>query len=149
MKRIDETMAAALKTLERPTSTDAQKAAADFAMMAEKAREASDFLKALSHESRLLLLCALSERECSVGELENILGERQSTVSQQLARLRLDRLVSTRRDGKTIYYSLADENGRAILAALRKAFCEPDEKGEPRVKASMSAAEAKAKSSRR
>ncbi|HPG04836.1 MAG TPA: metalloregulator ArsR/SmtB family transcription factor [Beijerinckiaceae bacterium] len=97
--------------------------------MVEKAREASDFLKALSHESRLLLLCALSEGECSVGELENILGERQSTVSQQLARLRLDRLVSTRRDGKTIYYSLADENVRAILDALRKAFCEPKADG--------------------
>lgn len=108
---------------------------ADFALMAEKAREASDFLKALSHESRLLLLCALSEGECSVGELENILGERQSTVSQQLARLRLDRLVSTRRDGKTIYYSLADENVRAILDALRKAFCDPGEGGAPRARA--------------
>ena len=143
-------MAAALKTLERPNAADAQEAAtADFAMMAEKAREASDFLKALSHESRLLLLCALSEGECSVGELEAILGERQSTVSQQLARLRLDRLVSTRRDGKTIYYSLADENVRAILDALRKAFCEPAENSAPRVKASMSAAEAKARPARR
>lgn len=107
----------------------------DFAVMAEKAREASDFLKALSHESRLLLLCALSEGECSVGELETLLGERQSTVSQQLARLRLDRLVSTRRDGKTIYYSLADENVRAILEALRKAFCEPALKAEGKPKA--------------
>ncbi|MFV0280499.1 MAG: ArsR/SmtB family transcription factor [Rhodoblastus sp.] len=96
--------------------------------MAQKAREASDFLKALSHESRLLLLCALSEGECSVGELEALLGERQSTVSQQLARLRLDRLVSTRRDGKTIYYSLADDNVRAILDTLRMAFCEPARK---------------------
>lgn len=111
-------------TLE-PTTPPKGKSSADFEVMAEKAREASDFLKALSHESRLLLLCALSEGECSVGELENILGERQSTVSQQLARLRLDRLVATRRDGKTIYYSLADENVRAILEALRKAFCEP------------------------
>ena len=107
----------------------------DFAMMAEKAREASDFLKALSHESRLLLLCALSEGECSVGELESLLGERQSTVSQQLARLRLDRLVATRRDGKTIYYSLADENVRAILEALRKAFCDPAPKVETRPRA--------------
>lgn len=118
----------AAKTVEPksgPAVEASEQAAADFALMVEKAREASDFLKALSHESRLLLLCALSEGECSVGELENILGERQSTVSQQLARLRLDRLVTTRRDGKTIYYSLADENVRAILDALRKAFCEP------------------------
>ena len=112
-----------------PAVEASAQAAADFALMVEKAREASDFLKALSHESRLLLLCALSEGECSVGELENILGERQSTVSQQLARLRLDRLVTTRRDGKTIYYSLADENVRAILDALRKAFCEPKADG--------------------
>ncbi|MFO1134894.1 MAG: metalloregulator ArsR/SmtB family transcription factor [Rhodoblastus sp.] len=115
--------------MDAPTkpATPTSQSSADFGLMVEKAREASNFLKALSHESRLLLLCALSEGECSVGELENILGERQSTVSQQLARLRLDRLVSTRRDGKTIYYSLADENVRAILEALRKAFCAPAE----------------------
>ena len=98
---------------------------ADFDMMVEKAREASDFLKALSHESRLLLLCVLAEGECSVGELESILGERQSTVSQQLARLRLDRLVTTRRDGKTIYYSLADDNVRTVLDALYSVYCAP------------------------
>ena len=138
--------ATALKSRDKAESSEAAQAAADFAMMVEKAREASDFLKALSHESRLLLLCALSEGECSVGQLENILGERQSTVSQQLARLRLDRLVSTRRDGKTIYYSLADENVRAILEALRKAFCGP---GEPKVKGSRSAAEATARLTRR
>ncbi|MCC2104060.1 MAG: winged helix-turn-helix transcriptional regulator, partial [Hyphomicrobiales bacterium] len=57
-----------------PAVETSAQAAADFALMVEKAREASDFLKALSHESRLLLLCALSEGECSVGELENILG---------------------------------------------------------------------------
>ncbi len=136
-------------TLQKPSSARAVDAATDFAMMAEKAREASDFLKALSHEFRLLLLCALSEGECSVGELEDLLGERQSTVSQQLARLRLERLVSTRRDGKTIYYSLADDNVRAILEALRKAFCEPGEGGAPRVKGSSSESEAKAKAARR
>jgi DNA-binding transcriptional ArsR family regulator len=93
--------------------------------MATKAREASEFLKALSHESRLMLLCTLAQGECSVGELESILDERQSTVSQQLARLRLDRLVKTRRDGKTIYYSLADENVRVLLEALHSIFCTP------------------------
>ena len=92
-----------------------------------KARKASNFLKALSHENRLLLLCLLAERERSVTELENILSLRQSAVSQQLARLRYDGMVDTRRDGKTIYYSLADENVRAILEALRKAFCAPAE----------------------
>lgn len=99
--------------------------AGDLDVMVEKAREASDFLKALSHESRLILLCILSDGERSVGELEEILGERQSTVSQQLARLRLEGLVTTRRDGKTIYYSLASENVRIILQALYSAFCTP------------------------
>lgn len=130
--------------LTKPT-TPKGKSSADFELMVEKAREASDFLKALSHESRLLLLCALSEGECSVGELESILGERQSTVSQQLARLRLDRLVATRRDGKTIYYSLADENVRAILEALRKAFCEPAESQD---KAARADGKAKARTAR-
>ncbi|MGL4242911.1 MAG: ArsR/SmtB family transcription factor, partial [Beijerinckiaceae bacterium] len=63
------------------------------------ARRASDFLKALSHENRLLLLCLLSEGERSVSELESIMSMRQSAVSQQLARLRLDGLVAARRDG--------------------------------------------------
>ena len=97
----------------------------DLDEMIAKARDASEFLKALSHESRLILLCILSDGERSVGELESILGERQSTVSQQLARLRLEGLVSTRRDGKTIYYSLASENVRIILNALHAAFCAP------------------------
>lgn len=99
--------------------------AGDLDEMVEKAREASEFLKALSHELRLILLCILSDGERSVGELEEILGERQSTVSQQLARLRLEGLVTTRRDGKTIYYSLASENVRIILQALYSAFCTP------------------------
>jgi DNA-binding transcriptional ArsR family regulator len=98
---------------------------AELEQMIEKAREASDMLKALSHESRLLLLCILAEGEKSVTELEQFLGERQSTVSQQLARLRLDRLVTTRREGKAIYYSLANEDVRKILTAIYDVFCEP------------------------
>lgn len=106
----------------------------ELGLMVAKAREASEFLKALSHESRLLLLCILAEGECSVSELETILGERQSTVSQQLARLRLDRLVATRRDGKTIYYSLANEDVRIILGALYSMFCAPGEKPRHKVR---------------
>ncbi len=67
-------------------------------------KRASDFLKALAHESRLMILCILAEGEKSVSELEDILNLRQPTVSQQLARLRADGLVSTRRDGKAVYY---------------------------------------------
>jgi len=87
------------------------------------ARRASDFLKVLAHESRLILLCLLSARERSVGELEEILSLRQPTLSQQLARLRYDKLVDTRRDGKTIYYSLADQNVRDVLAVIYRIFC--------------------------
>jgi DNA-binding transcriptional ArsR family regulator len=91
--------------------------------MMRKARKASDFLKALSHETRLLVLCLLAERERSVTELENILSLRQPTVSQQLARLRLDGMVTTRRDGKTVYYSIADENVHRIISVIYDIFC--------------------------
>jgi DNA-binding transcriptional ArsR family regulator len=91
--------------------------------MMKNARAASDFLKALAHESRLLLLCLLSERERSVTELEELLSLRQTTVSQQLARLRLDGLVTTRRDGKTVYYSLADANTLKFVEVIYEMFC--------------------------
>lgn len=91
-----------------------------------KARKASDFLKALSHENRLLLLCLLAERERTVTELENLLSLRQPMVSQQLARLRLDQLVTTRRDGKAIYYSLASDDVRRVIAVIYDIFCGPD-----------------------
>lgn len=87
------------------------------------AREASDLLKALAHENRLLLLCILFEQERSVGELETILSLRQTTVSQQLARLRFDGLVKTRRDGKTIYYSIANDRVRQIVRLMYDMFC--------------------------
>jgi DNA-binding transcriptional ArsR family regulator len=93
--------------------------------MFEQAKEVSDFLKALANESRLLILCALSEGERSVGELEELLAQRQATVSQQLARLRLDGLVTTRREGQMIYYSLATDEVRSILATLYEVFCRP------------------------
>jgi DNA-binding transcriptional ArsR family regulator len=100
----------------------------DVDRMAGRAREASDFLKALAHESRLMILCDLLHGERSVGELEELLSRRQSTVSQQLARLRLEGLVSARREGKTIYYSIASDRARSIICALYNSFCgaEPD-----------------------
>ncbi len=88
-----------------------------------KARDASEFLKALANESRLLLLCLIAQRERSVTELEEILALRQANVSQQLARLRLDGLVTARRDGKTVYYSLATEDVRRILTVIYEIFC--------------------------
>jgi DNA-binding transcriptional ArsR family regulator len=95
----------------------------ELGQIGEKARRAADFLKALAHESRLLILCILAEGEKSVTELERILELRQPTVSQQLARLRTDGLVSARREGKTIYYSLASEEARIIIGAIYEVFC--------------------------
>jgi DNA-binding transcriptional ArsR family regulator len=95
----------------------------DLGQMEHNAQDASEFLKALAHESRLLILCILAEGEKSVGDLEILLAQRQSTVSQQLGRLRLDGLVSTRREGKSIYYSLANDDVRTILQAIYSVFC--------------------------
>lgn len=88
-----------------------------------RARTASDLLKALSHETRLLILCLLAEGEKSVSDLEQILDLPQAAVSQHLARLRSDNLVSTRRDGRMIYYSLAGEEVTQIVATLYDLFC--------------------------
>ncbi len=89
----------------------------------QNAKDASDFLKALAHESRLMILCILAEGEKSVTELEEILSLRQPTVSQQLARLRMDNLVTTRRDGKTVYYKIGNENVRQVIDTLYNIFC--------------------------
>jgi DNA-binding transcriptional ArsR family regulator len=97
----------------------------EFDLLLAQARKASDLLKALSHESRLLILCLLSEGERSVSDLENIMRLPQAAVSQQLARLRLDGLVTTRRDGRVIYYSIAGSEVSAIIDSLYRLFCAP------------------------
>jgi|SRR6056297_25751 len=91
--------------------------------MAESATEASNFLKAISHEGRLMILCHLATGEKSVTDLENLLSARQAAVSQQLSRLRLEGLVTPRREGKTIYYRLTDERPRQILDLVYDMFC--------------------------
>ena len=97
--------------------------------MVDKAKRAADFLKALAHESRLMILCILAEGEKSVTELERQLTLRQPTVSQQLARLRADGLVKTRREGKIVYYSLASDEARIIFGAVYEVFCGKKSKG--------------------
>jgi DNA-binding transcriptional ArsR family regulator len=87
------------------------------------AQGASDFLKALSHEGRLMILCSLAHGEKSVTELEQMLSSRQAAVSQQLARLRQERLISARREGKQIFYSLTDERARRIIEQVYELFC--------------------------
>ena len=89
----------------------------------DKATAASAFLKAISHEGRLMILCHLVTGEKSVTELEELLSARQAAVSQQLSRLRLEGLVVPRREGKTIYYRLADDRPRRILEVVYDLFC--------------------------
>ena len=91
--------------------------------MMENARNATNFLKALSHEGRLMILCHLASGEKSVTELEDLLSARQAAVSQQLARLRLEGLVRQRRDGKAIYYRLSDDRAKRIIEVVYDMFC--------------------------
>lgn len=95
----------------------------DVAAMMQNACEASAFLKAISHEGRLMILCHLSTGEKSVTELERLLSARQAAVSQQLSRLRQEGLVAPRREGKTIYYRLADPRAARILDVVYEMFC--------------------------
>lgn len=87
------------------------------------AEAASDFLKAISHEGRLMILCSLANGEKSVAEIERLLSSRQAAVSQQLARLRAEGLVTARRDGKHIYYRLTDDRARRIIEQVYALFC--------------------------
>ena len=91
----------------------------------DQARKASEMLKALSHESRLLILCLLAEGEKSVSELEDIMDMPQAAVSQQLARLRLDGMVNARRDGRSIFYSIASGEVSSVIETLHQLFCQP------------------------
>ncbi|UOA32126.1 Biofilm growth-associated repressor [Sulfitobacter sp. DSM 110093] len=98
----------------------------DMDRMLTNAVTASNFLKAISHEGRLMILCHLVSGEKSVSELEALLATRQAAVSQQLSRLRLEGLVTPRRDGKTIYYRLADDRPRKMLELVYELFCKDD-----------------------
>lgn len=111
----------------------------------ESAKRASAFLKSLANENRLVILCALADGEKNVGELEGILGIRQPTLSQQLARLRADNMVATRRESKQIFYSLASEEAELVMGLVFELFCmdggeeeledRPSEKGDSKAEA--------------
>ena len=105
-----------------PSSASAAMAQPGADEIAEHARAATAVLKAMSHERRLMILCHLAEGEKSVTELEQLLGVRQSAVSQQLARLRFEGLVDYRRDGKAMIYSIADDRVREIAELICRLF---------------------------
>lgn len=118
-----EEMADAVHPYDLRAMTSVDTAQVDADSMLSKAESASGFLKALSHEGRLMILCHLSTGEKTVTELETLLSSRQAAVSQQLARLRLEGLVSHRREGKAIYYSLADDRARRMIELVYDLFC--------------------------
>jgi DNA-binding transcriptional ArsR family regulator len=91
--------------------------------MAEHASDAAGLMKALGNESRLMILCMLADRERSVGELNEIIPLSQSALSQQLARLRQQHIVKTRRESQTIYYSLADGPADRVIHLLHDIYC--------------------------
>ena len=105
---------------------DKNMCAEDIEKMMKNAQAASNFLKAISHEGRLMILCHLASGEKSVTELEELLSARQAAVSQQLSRLRLEGIVTPRRDGKTIYYSLTDDRSTQIMEVVYDLFCRND-----------------------
>ena len=99
--------------------------------MAAAADEASELLKSLGNRHRLLILCQLTDGERSVGDLAAFLKLRDSTVSQHLSLLRRDGLVRARRDGHTIWYSIASSPARRVLETLYEIFCKPASLCEP------------------
>jgi len=91
--------------------------------MIAAAGKASELLKSLSNRHRLLIVCQLINGERSVGELAEFLDIRDTTVSQHLALLRKDGIVTTRRDGQTIWYSIVSDPARQILETLYRLYC--------------------------
>ena len=98
----------------------------DVKRMQNNAEQAAALLKSLAHPSRLLVLCALVNREHTAGELEDLTGLSQSAVSQHLARLRHSGLVKTRRNGQWISYSLSSPEVRQVLETLHALYCPED-----------------------
>lgn len=94
--------------------------------MLSSAGRAEEFLKAMANRHRLMILCQLIGGERSVGELADYLNLRDSTVSQHLALLRKDGLVSPRREGQTIWYAIASEPARRLVETLYSIFCAPE-----------------------
>ena len=95
----------------------------DMEKMEANATRASNLLKAIGHEGRMMILCHLVTGEKSVTELEDLLSARQAAVSQQLSRLRLEGLITPRREGKSIYYRLTDDRSKQIMEVVYELFC--------------------------
>jgi DNA-binding transcriptional ArsR family regulator len=106
-----------------PASTDFGLTRAEVARLRGSAVRVTDLLKAMANPSRLMILCQLAEGEKSVGEMERVVGLSQSGLSQHLAVLRRKRIVATRREAQSIFYSLASKEVEEIMASLYRVFC--------------------------
>ncbi|MGX8882757.1 ArsR/SmtB family transcription factor [Methylovorus sp. SPW-M1] len=98
--------------------------AIDLPAMHQSAEAASRLMRILANADRLMLLCQLTQQELCVSELESMLDIRQPTLSQQLTVLREEELVTTRRDGKKIYYQIVPGPALAVMQVLYQQFCE-------------------------
>lgn len=98
----------------------------DLTRFQASAEQAARMLKALSNERRLMILCQLGDRELSVGALQPLVGLSQSALSQHLALLREEGLVSARREGQAIFYRVADANAARIITTLAEIYCPPE-----------------------
>ena len=98
--------------------------------MRETAPKISELMKVLSNEHRLMILCQLAEGEKSVGELAELLSVRQAALSQQLALLRKDGMVRTRRQAQNVFYSLAREDVRSLMGFLYETYCGVQERSD-------------------
>ena len=112
----------------RPVNPAAEPAGSIEALKA-KAPEVADFLRQLANPNRLVLLCHISQGERSVTEIQHDLGLKQPALSQQLAELRQSGLVETRRESRSIYYSIKDERTRSVIVMLHAVFCAEDPAG--------------------
>lgn len=99
----------------------------DMDRMMKNAQRASNFFKAISHDGRMMILCHLATGEKSVTEMEERVSARQAAVSQQLSQLRFEGLVTPRREGKAIYYSLTDDRPKQIMKVVYELFCGADD----------------------
>jgi len=98
------------------------------------ARHVALLLKAMSNPARLVILCQLAEGERSVGELEEEVGISQSGISQHLAVLRGEHVVTSRREKQTVYYALASAEVAALMATLHQVFCKPAKAARPKLR---------------
>ncbi len=98
----------------------------DIAQFEASAAQAAKLLRTLGNERRLMILCQLTDGERSVGELQPVVGLSQSALSQHLAVLREEGVVTTRREGQTIWYRIEDPAAVRVVATLAEIFCPPD-----------------------